>query len=94
MAAARLARCLLARVSVPRALFRGRREDFLPQRLELVLQEVELELGGGRFTAQLGNLDAERCDGFLLADDGFLEEKSGLLEGVNVPDLLQPWHAQ
>ena len=81
-------------LSVLRALLRGRGEDLLPERLELLFQEVELELSGDTFPAQLGDLDLELRDGVLLGNDGLLEENGGLLQRVNVPDLLQPWHAQ
>ena len=39
-----------------------------------------------------GDLDLQLRNRVLLGDDGLLEEDGGLLEGVNVPDLLQPWH--
>ena len=67
---------------------------FVLESVELLFEEVELELGGDRLAAQSGVFRLQSGDRGLLADDGFLEEKSGLLEGVNVPDLLQPWHAQ
>jgi len=55
---------------------------------------VELELAGAASPRSWAISTRSVAMVFLLADDGFLEEKSGLLEGVNVPDLLQPWHAQ
>ena len=94
VAAAGRLQSLLADFSILWALLRGRGEDLLPERLDLLLQEVELELGGDTFTTKLGDLDLELGDGLLLGNDGLLEEDGGLLQRVNVPDLLQPWHAQ
>lgn len=94
VAAARLWSCLATRLRVVRAFLGGRRKDLPSQRLELRPQEIELELGGDAFTPKLGDFDLQLGDGLLLGDDGLFEEKGGLLEGVNVADLLQPWHEE
>jgi len=94
VATARLSGCPVAGLPIPWTFLGGRCKDFLLESLDLLPEKIELELGRNTFTTKLGNFDLQLGDGLLLADDGLFEEEGGLLEGVNVADLLQPWHEE